>query len=437
MALLIRVLLRTTIVILLLLIGFTSGWLSAALVNSGVAVPTPIKTVAHATGVTVPVGPEDARAKFDVFWEIWDLLDQEYYSRATLNQTAMIQGAIRGMLASLDDKYTVYQEPELAAQTQDHLQGTLGGIGTYLRITAGHAFLYKPFRDGPAYLAGLRQDDELLMIDGEDVPQLIAGLSTSDAAVKVAGKLRGAEGSAVSLRVRKAADASDIELALVRRNIVIPSVEGQRFEDGIVYLRINEFKATTPKEYDQAYAELTRTAPRGIILDLRNNPGGFLNSAQEILGRFYSGTALYEDDGVGGLQEITTIVGGIMVPTAVPVVILVNGGSASASEIVAGALAERRPATMLLGEKTFGKGSVQNIHRLSDGGSARITIAHWITPEQRTIHAVGITPQQVVPFADDPTSMAPCTGDRQPAIGQTLCGDTQLFAAIQLLTHKP
>jgi carboxyl-terminal processing protease len=160
-----------------------------------------------------------------------------------------------------------------------------------------------------------------------------------------------------------------------------------------------------------------------------------LLNAQDVLGRLYDGVALYEEDGAGKLQELRTNVGGRDVRAFdAPMVVLVNGGSASASEIVAGALRDARPATYLLGEKTFGKGSVQNIHSLSDGGSARITIAHWLTPHKDVIHKIGITPQYFVPFAEDPASPAPCVADRKPPAGRSSCADTQLSAAIKLLT---
>ncbi|MDZ4722066.1 MAG: S41 family peptidase [Roseiflexaceae bacterium] len=412
---LIRTLLRVVSAIILLLAGFMAGWYGAIMLVPGSASQS---------------GPAAVREQFGVFWEVWDLVENEYYGRAALDQTKMIQGAIKGMLSGIGDQYSVYQEPDLAAQTQDHMQGKLGGIGSYLRITDGRAFLYKPFKSGPAYQAGLRQDDELIKIDGADVPPLITGLDVSAASVKIAALLRGPENTQVALVIRNASGALT-NITLTRRDIVVPSVEAQRFDGGIVYLRVSEFKGNTTKEFDDALRELLTNRPRGIILDLRNNPGGLLGSAQDMLGRFYRGVALYEQDGIGGEKELRTN-GNPSIPD-VPLIVLVNNGSASASEIVAGALLDRRPSTTLLGEKTFGKGSVQNVHTLRDGGSARITFAHWVTPDHHAIHAVGLTPQYIVPFADDPNSRVPCVADRQPTPGQSLCGDTQLAQAIRLL----
>jgi carboxyl-terminal processing protease len=420
-----RILLRTLIVTALLAIGFLSGWISALAVVRSMPGMVGMDDVRQS-------GPASMREQFALFWEVWDLVEYEYYGRASLNRTAMIQGAVKGMLASLGDSATVYQEPDLAAQSLDYLQGKIGGIGTYLRITDGRAFLYKPLKDGPAYLAGLRQDDEIVAVDGEPVTTIGAGLDSNAIAVKVSAKLRGPEGTTVVVTIRRASDGAVSDMPLVRRDVVVPSVETQMFDGDVAYLRIAEFRGTTTKEFDTALAGLLSKQPRAMILDLRNNPGGLLGSAQEVLGRFYTGVALYQDDGAGAMRELQTTPGSTSVP-AIPLVILVNSGSASASEIVAGALEERRPNTTTLGEKTYGKGSVQSVHTLSDKGSARITIAHWLTPEKHAIQGQGIEPQRIVPFADDPASLMPCIADRQPKVGQTLCGDTQLVAAMELI----
>jgi carboxyl-terminal processing protease len=346
----------------------------------------------------------------------------------------MIRGAISGMLGALEDQYTIYQEPDLASQTNDHMQGTLEGIGAYIRVADDKAYIDKVFKDSPAQAANLRQNDEIVRVDGVDIPALIAGLDVNQAAVKVAARIRGPRGTTVNLTLRRDAGGPTFDVAIVRAQVIVGSVNSQMLDSGLAYIRIGEFKATTTREFDAALRELLPQNPKGIILDLRNNPGGFLVNAQDVLGRFYDGVALYEENGAGQLQELRANVGPRDVRAfGIPMVVLVNGGSASASEIVAGALRDIRAATYLLGEKTFGKGSVQNIHALSDGSSARITIAHWLTPRQNVIHKIGITPQYVVPYAEDPASPAPCVADRRPPPGLTTCADTQLAAAIRLL----
>lgn len=424
-----RFLRRLAAAFLLLLAGFAGGWVSATIFADSIS----LTRLAPAIGpglVANQETPPSLRQQFRVFWEVWNLVEAEFYQRDKINHTRMIRGAITGMLASLDDPYTVYQEPELASQTNEHMQGRMGGIGTYLRITDGRAFLYKPIKGAPADAAGLKQDDEIVAIDGEPVAPMIAGLDVNEAAVKVASKIRGQAGTQVRLTIRRGDEVFDI--TLTRADIVVPSVEAQPVDGGIAYIRIIEFKANTVPEFDQALRELLPQAPNGIVLDLRNNPGGFLDQARAVLGRLYNGVALYEQNSKGEITEIRTV-GGDIRAFDVPIVVLVNGGSASASEIVAGALRDSRPNVTLIGEKTFGKGSVQNIYNLSDGSSARITFAHWLTPARAEIDKVGITPQYVIPYAEDPATQTLCVGDRQPPPGATTCADNQLFYAIRLL----
>jgi carboxyl-terminal processing protease len=417
----------------LLVVGFSAGWVSAIAFGGRIPIDGDIAAALGPGRGANQATPQQLRDQFGVFWDVWNLVEGEFYHRTPLDRQHMIQGAIKGMLASLNDQYTVYQEPDLAAQTNDHMQGKLGGIGTYLRIADGKAYIYKPIKNSPAAQAGLLQDDEIVKVDDLEIAPLIAGLDVNEASVKVAAKIRGQQGTIVKLTLRRGAKIFDV--TLTRVDVVIASVDSQMLADGIAYIRISEFKATTTSEFDTALRELLPRQPKGLILDLRNNPGGFLLNAQEVLGRFYDGVALYEEDNTAGLTELRTIGGSSDTRAfSMPVVVLVNGGSASASEIVAGALRDARPATYLLGEKTFGKGSVQNIHNLSDGGSARITIAHWLTPNKSAIHQVGITPQYVVPYAEDQTSLVPCVADRQPAAGQATCADSQLAWAIKLLT---
>ncbi|HEX9371080.1 MAG TPA: S41 family peptidase [Roseiflexaceae bacterium] len=419
----------------LLIAGFAAGWFSALLLGGRIPLDGDIAAALGPGRGANQATPQQLRAQFAVFWEVWNLVEGEFYHREPLDHQRMIQGAIKGMLDSLGDQYTVYQEPDLAAQTQDHMQGKLGGIGTYLRIADGKAYIYKPIKNAPAIQAGLLQDDEIVRVDDVAIAPLIAGLDVNQAAVKVAAKLRGKPGTTVKLELRRGATGKLFEVTLTRADIVIPSVDSQLLDSGLAYIRISEFKANTTAEFDTAMRDLLPRQPKGIILDLRNNPGGFLTNAQEVLGRLYDGVALYEDKNDGSLVELRTTLG----PRdsrafTTPLVVLVNGGSASASEIVAGALRDRRPNTYLLGEKTYGKGSVQNIHTLADGGNARITIAHWLTPNKNEIHKLGIAPQYLVPYAEDFASTVPCVVDRQSPTGQATCADSQLAWAIKLLT---
>ena len=428
-----QILKRGLLVGALLIVGFGAGWVSAITLGGRIPLDSDISAYLGPGMGANSATPGELRNQFAVFWEVWNLVESEFYHRTPLDRQHMIQGAIKGMLDSLGDQYSVYQEPDLAAQTQDDMQGKLAGIGTYLRIDGGKAFIYKPVKNAPAIQAGLRQDDQIVNIDGQAVEPLIAGLDVNASAVKVASKLRGQAGTTVKLTIRRGTD-TPFDVLLTRADIVIPSVDDQLLDGGLAYIHISEFKTTTTTEFDAALRELLPHNPKGIILDLRNDPGGFLQNAQEVLGRLYDGVALYEDKNTGDLTALRTISGSSDTRAfTTPLIVLVNGRSASASEIVAGALRDTRAATYLMGEKTYGKGSVQNIHALSDGGSARITIAHWLTPNKSEIHKIGITPQYLVPYAEDAASTVPCVADRQPPAGQATCADSQLAAAIKLL----
>ena len=425
---------RGAIAAVLLAAGFAAGWLSAVVLGGRLPLDGDLTALFGPGRVANEATPQQLRDQFGGFWEVWNLVENEFYHREPLDRTRMIRGAISGMLAALDDPYTVYQEPDLASQTNDHMQGTLDGIGAYIRVADGRAYIDKVFKDSPALRAGLQQNDEIVKVDDVEIASLIADLDINQASVKVAAKIRGPQDTTVTLTLRRTPNSQPFQVTIVRAQVVVGSVDSQMLAGGLAYIRIGEFKATTTREFDTALRELLPQHPKGIILDLRNNPGGFLLNAQDVLGRFYDGVALYEEDGAGKLQDLHTNAGARDVRAFdLPLVVLVNGGSASASEIVAGALRDARPATYLIGEKTFGKGSVQNIHALSDGGSARITIAHWLTPDKIAIHKLGITPQYIVPYAEDPASPAPCVAERRPPEGQTTCADTQLAAAIKLL----
>lgn len=430
-----RVLKYSMIGVALLIIGFGAGWLSATIFGGRLPIGGDVAALLGPGRGANEATPQQLRNDFSVFWEVWNLVQGEFYHHEPFNQQRMIQGAISGMLATLDDQYTVYQEPDLAAQTNDHMQGTLEGIGAYIRISDGKAYIDKALKDSPALVAGLQENDEIVQVDGVAIMPLIAGLDLNQAFVKVSAKIRGPSGTTVKLTIHRAASGQTFDVALIRAQVLIGSVTSQLLDDRMAYIQISEFKATTTQEFDAALRSLLPQQPKGIILDLRNNPGGYLTNAQELLGRFYDGVALYEEDGSGRVQELRTIGGASELRAFdTPLVVLINGNSASASEIVAGALRDKRPATYLIGEKTYGKGSVQNIHALSDGGSARITIAHWLTPNKSAIHKIGITPQYVVPYAEEPTSAVPCVAERQPPAGQSSCADTQLAAALKLLT---
>lgn len=412
-------------------IAFFGGWVTARAVGL-----TPIDAfiVSVSNNDVREATPPDLREQFTVFWQVWDLVEGEFYRQEPLDQQRMVYGAIRGMLGALGDEYTSFQEPDLAAQSRESMQGKFEGIGAYLRVAEGEIAIDRVIKGSPAEQAGILSDDRIIGVDGEALAPLIVGLDDGAATAKAAGKIRGPKGSVVTLTIRRPATGETFDLAITRDEVPIITVNAQMLENGVAYIQITEFKGTTTQLLDEAIRELTPQAPRAVVLDLRNNPGGFLTTAQEVLGRFYEGVALYEEENGGIVKELKTINGPIDARLFdVPMVVLINGGSASAAEIVAGALRDARPNTVLLGETSFGKGSVQNIHQLRDGSSARITIAQWFTPNRSEIHKIGITPQYQIVASDDPQFAVPCVAERQPAEGQITCGDAQLSWGLRVL----
>ncbi len=413
------------------LIAFFGGWVTARAVGSS-PVDTFFASVAG-RGLRAQAPPA-TRAQFAVFWDVWDLVQSEFYHQQPLDSQKLVYGAIKGMLGALDDQYTTFQEPDLAAQSRELMQGSFEGIGAYLRVADGEMLIDRPIKGSPALAAGLLPGDVILAVDGEVLAPLIAGLSDADATAKAAAKIRGPKGSVVTLSIRRGPGAQPFDVAITRDEVPIISVNAQMLDDGVAYIQITEFKATTTRLLDETLREIIPQHPRSIVLDLRSNPGGFLTTAQEVLGRFYDGVALYEEENDGVVKELRTIAGPADVQVYdLPMVVLINAGSASAAEIVAGALRDARPNTSLLGEKSFGKGSVQNIHQLRDGSSARITIAHWFTPNHSEIHKIGITPEYQVAASDDPQYAVPCLLDRRPPAGRQECSDAQLLWGLRLL----
>lgn len=411
---------------------FLAGWLTAMLLAA-----TPyagdIARVVGPGAIAQLQTPWGLRVAFAPFWETWQLVDSTFYNRDQIDHTRMIKGAIDGMLATLDDKYTFYQEPEVAEQTRDNMRGVTAGIGIYLRIVERQVLVWRPIQDAPAAKAGIQQDDQIVAIDGELVEDIIRDLSDNDAVQAVANRIRGDVGTSVTLRLKRADDAS-FDITLVRAEIILPSVEWDVIDQNVGYIRISEFKGNSPDILDKGMRELAAQPLRGYIIDLRSNPGGLLDSAQRILGFFYQGTALWEQRAAGSRRELLTMPPEVPFDAHdVPIIVLLNADSASASEVVAGALRDRHNDTRLVGVQSFGKGIVQSIYPLSNGGTARLTVSQWLTPELYAIHKQGLIPDVIVEDVEDAPADAPCVANRRPVEGQALCRDPQLMRALELL----
>jgi carboxyl-terminal processing protease len=342
--------------------------------------------------------PED-NAKIDT---IRHLLETSYYYRPTDPDAAATwvagveSGAIDGMLAGADD-YTTYLEPVEQAPVAEMMSGEYEGIGVWVDFPDNAIRIVAPMAGSPAEAAGIRAGDVIVAIDG--VP--VAGEEVTAAMDRV----RGPAGTTVTLTLERVGADAPLVIGVTRAKITTPSVIYEPLDGGkIAYIVVTVFGDKTTDQLDAALQQAQAAGATAIVLDLRNNGGGWVQSAQEMIGRFISperGPALYEDFEAGDSPlESLPILAGTVQMYDTPMVVLVNGGTASAAEIVAGALHDYGRAT-IVGETSFGKGSVQRVHDFEDGSSFRMTVANWLTPNQVAIQGVGITPDIVVATGDD------------------------------------
>lgn len=381
----IRILLGLFVGGILLAGAFSGGIIVGQLLPSGLQLPVISDLLPNVPGVQPEqqsATPEELQTLFAPFWEAWNIVHEQYVDQP-VDDLVLMQGAIRGMMDALGDQQTFYMEPQLYESESSSLQGEYEGIGAYVDTDGDYLTIVSPIEGSPAELAGLQPGDRVIAIDGEDM----TGVAPEQARLKVLGP----EGSPVTLRIARDGEAEPFEVTITRAKITIRSAEGEMLENDIAYIDINTFGERTTQELRQTLDDLLKQNPRGIIIDLRNNPGGYLTTAVEVSSEFIEdGVVLYEQYGDGRRDEHRALGNGQA--TDIPIVVLINEGSASASEILAGALQDYERAK-LVGVQSYGKGSVQNWVPLSNNqGAARVTIAKWLTPDERAIDHVGLTP---------------------------------------------
>ncbi len=330
--------------------------------------------------------------KFGLMWEAWRILKDEFYYDIPA-QTAMVHGMIRGSLASLGDPYSVLVEPAPAQQEATNLQGNYGGIGAKVDLRKGVMVLL-PFPDSPASKAGILAGDEIIKIDDTE-------LKPEDTPDSVQNKLQGEVGSKVKLTLKRIGAPDDIVVEITRQEINIPTVQYRKLDNAPYgYIQVTLESADTSKEFERALNELKASGVQGIVLDLRNNPGGlFPNPALDIVGQFLPGVPVVTEKYRDGTQK-TYNANSASGARDLKFVVLVNGGTASAAEIIAGAFLDSGK-TVLIGEKTFGKGSVQGLYPLSDKSVLHITTAKWLTPSGTEIDGVGLKPNIQIPLTPE------------------------------------
>jgi carboxyl-terminal processing protease len=363
------------------------------------ATPTALPPTAPPPTAEVIIGGDSplSEADFAAFYEAWDIVADQY-DGALPPTDELMESAIAGSLEALGDDYTRYVSPEVAERTRQDMGGAVEGIGAMVQENDEGLFeIVRPIDGQPADLAGLQAGDVIVEVDGQSVLEIDFD--------EVILMVRGPAGTTVNLKVMREGEEEPLEFSIVRARFEVAVVEYEMLPAemtggaAIGYIRLTEFGATAEEKLLEALAAILAQQPAGLVFDLRDNPGGYLDQSVAVADAFLpAGVALFERNIRGLDQTFTTDDGDAA--EEIPLVVLVNAGSASASEIVAGAIQDRDRA-VLVGETTFGKGSVQQIHTLADGGELRVTIARWYTPDNHTIQDEGITPDIEVETPED------------------------------------
>ena len=372
--------------ILLLVVAFAVG---VAVTTYNSVPQTPLEIVQNTTSELADLFGNNEEVDIDLFREVWDVLHEEYLDKNNINDQDLFYGAIAGMVNALGDPHSLFFDPEITDEFTQELQGSFEGIGAEIGNKDGFLVIIAPLADTPADKAGLRPGDKILAIDGDHA----SGISVD----KAVNLIRGEKGTEVILTILSEDEVTTKDITITRGKIDIPSVI-YTLEDDIAIIEITHFNSDTENRFDKTVQKVLNDNPRGIILDLRNNPGGYLDTSVQIASHWLEPNTVvvretfsdkrndkdYRASNKASIAQFKTVV-------------LVNQGSASASEIVAGALQDYDLAE-LVGYTTFGKGSVQTLIPMNDGSSVKITVAKWLTPNGRTIEEEGIIPDYEVDY---------------------------------------
>lgn len=356
--------------------------------------------------VVCPICPPE-EVDFSLFWEVWKALEEKFFEPQKFDTQKMIEGAISGMLESLEDPYTVFFNPEETEEFIEEAKGIFEGIGAEIGIKKSQLLIIAPLEGTPAERAGLRSGDKILKIDGTITADL-----TIEEAVSL---IRGPKGTEVVLTISREGWGESKEIKIIRATIKIPSLKWELIEQDIAHLKIYQFFEKTDDDFRKLAIEILNSPTKKIILDLRNNPGGYLEVVQEISGWFLErGDVVAIEDFGSGKEKKEYKAQGNEKFLDYPIVILINRGSASASEILAGALRDNRQ-TLMIGETSFGKGSIQELDELRGGSSLKITIAKWLTPKGELIADKGLEPDIKVEMTEEDYEQ-----DRDPQLDKAI-----------------
>lgn len=328
---------------------------------------------------------------FSAFWEAWNAIDSKFVSNDGLDTQKRVWGAIEGMVKSLGDPYSVFFPPQEAKMFNEDIQGNFGGVGMEIGVRNGVLTVIAPLKDTPAYRAGIKTGDKIVKIDGKSSSDMMA-----DEAVR---RIRGKKGTEVKLTLLREGGDKPLEIKITRDIIKVPSLKTESKKDGIFVISLYLFSANSANDFRDALREFVSSKKTKLILDLRGNPGGYLSASVDIASWFLPLGKVVAREKFSDGKEVLYRSKGYDIFKKLPMVILVDKGSASASEILAGALSEHGVAT-LVGEKTYGKGSVQELIPITDKTSLKLTIARWLTPNGISISKQGLEPDIKVPYTN-------------------------------------
>ncbi len=347
-----------------------------------------------------------ADTDYSLYWKVYGMLERQFAGKVDKQQ--VLYGAIRGSVEALGDRFSLFLDPEEAKRFFEEINGEFSGIGAEINQEGDQFIIVAPLDGSPAEAAGIKPQDVVVSVDGKNASDFEFG--------QLINAIRGPKGTDVTLGIVREGFEAPRDFTIKRDTIVLQSVKYEERADGIAHIKLLQFSDDTLAELEALAPKLEAMRPKGLILDLRNDPGGFLDSAVDVGSLFVAeGPIVSERDKADTKQDFGTTHAPSL--TEYPLVVLVNGGSASASEIVAGAIQDRKEGT-LVGVQTFGKGSVQEVEKLDDGSALRLTVAHWFTPLGRGINGTGITPDVVIEQDDGKD------------------GDEQLQKAVELLQKE-
>lgn len=341
--------------------------------------------------------PKDVNLDFKLFWQTWNLISSRYIDKKAIDPQKLYYGAIQGMVAAVGDPYTVFLPPTSQKNSKEQLGGSFEGVGMELGYNNDKRLVViAPLKDTPAEKAGIKAGDMILTINKKD----ITNISLPDAV----SLIRGPKGSDVALSIFRENEDKPRDITLKRDTIIVHTVDltMKQTKSGkpVALIRLSGFGEKTDSEWDSVISDLLSKAPQGVIVDVRNNPGGYLQSAVYTASEFIdSGPIVLQEDATGNREELKVERSGKLLK--MPLVVLINKGSASASEIFAGAIQDKKRG-IIIGEQSFGKGTIQSTEDLPEATGIHITTAKWLTPLGRWIHGTGLTPDVKIDFVADP-----------------------------------